>query len=161
MFDVCIIQKETNPDAQTWIYILITAEVILIVSIIGKVWYDQRVFRRTGKLPWCSQKMPRLPCDAILEGIKDRRLSTSNANAISTHHSQSSVHRSNSGVGARSMGLNGPGSISSRTNLRIPLVQFSLHKSSRSNSETSQPLSIHSGEGEDSRNLISGGWHWN
>ncbi len=52
-------------------YLLILGELILILLIIAKVWHDQRTFHRTGILPWCSRRMPRLPCDAMLERIKE------------------------------------------------------------------------------------------
>jgi hypothetical protein len=53
-------------------YIIITVEVCLIVLVLLKVWHDSRQYRQTGILPWCSAKMPRLPCDFMLEGIKER-----------------------------------------------------------------------------------------
>ncbi len=63
MFDVCKIHKETNPDQQVWIYLIIVIEVILIVVIVAKVWYDQIQYRRTGKLPWLSQNSLCHLCD--------------------------------------------------------------------------------------------------
>jgi hypothetical protein len=71
--DLCPIpvSKVSLDDSQSWIWVLIGVEVLLIASIILKVWYDKRIYRKTGQLPWISKKMPRLPCDTILEGLKD------------------------------------------------------------------------------------------
>jgi hypothetical protein len=63
--------ESTESSNERYLYLTIAIEVILILLIIGKVWHDQRAFRRTGILPWFSSCMPRLPCDAILESVKE------------------------------------------------------------------------------------------
>jgi len=68
--DVCYMESDSTHD-QLYLYLIIVVEVLLIILIIGKVWHDRRTFRQTGILPWCSSKMPRLPCDAILESVKE------------------------------------------------------------------------------------------
>lgn len=60
--------EESN---EMYLYLIILVELLLIFVIVAKVWHDQRTFRRTGILPWCSAKMPRLPCDAMLESVKE------------------------------------------------------------------------------------------
>lgn len=69
--DVCHISTQDEDWKELYIYLVILSEAVLILLIILKVWHDQRTFRRTGILPWCSAKMPRLPCDAMLESVKE------------------------------------------------------------------------------------------
>jgi hypothetical protein len=59
-------------------WILVGIESILITVILAKVWKDRREYRRTGKLPYFSQHIPRLPCcDFMLERIDDSQSSHS------------------------------------------------------------------------------------
>jgi len=81
--DLCYMVDDGTPEL--WIFFMIALEVILIMMIVGKVWYDQRTFRKTGVLPWFSAKMPRLPCDAMLEGVKDHHHTNNNNNSASTN----------------------------------------------------------------------------
>ncbi|CAB3377911.1 Hypothetical predicted protein [Cloeon dipterum] len=50
-----------------YIYYIIVAEVLLLLLLVGKVSYDYWVFKHVGYLPWPASKMPRLPCDCVLE----------------------------------------------------------------------------------------------
>lgn len=63
--------ESSDSTHEIYLYLIIVMEVTLIVLIIAKVWHDRRTFRQTGILPWCSSKMPRLPCDAMLESVKE------------------------------------------------------------------------------------------
>ncbi|CAL8122506.1 unnamed protein product [Orchesella dallaii] len=110
--DLCYM--DTEESNEMYLYILITVEIILILVIVAKVWHDQRTFRRTGILPWCSAKMPRLPCDAILESVKEpphfNRSSSTNVRSFAceppsqslSSHVQLREVRSNSGQSEKS-----------------------------------------------------------
>lgn len=54
-------------DWADYIYYVIAAEVLLLVSLILKVSYDYWVFHTAGYLPWPASKMPKLPCDWLCE----------------------------------------------------------------------------------------------
>ncbi|KAL5276210.1 hypothetical protein ACFFRR_001811 [Megaselia abdita] len=54
-------------DWTDYIYYVIAAEVLLLMSLIMKVSYDYWVFKTSGYLPWPANKMPKLPCDWLCE----------------------------------------------------------------------------------------------
>lgn len=54
-------------DWTDYINYIITAEVLLLISLIAKVSYDYWVFKTAGYLPWPASKMPKLPCDWLCE----------------------------------------------------------------------------------------------
>lgn len=58
---------KTQQDWTDYIYYIITAEILLLVLLIGKVSYDYWVFKTAGYLPWPASKMPKLPCDWLCE----------------------------------------------------------------------------------------------
>ncbi|KAJ8922179.1 hypothetical protein NQ315_004114 [Exocentrus adspersus] len=58
---------QSQQDWTDYIYYIITAEVLLLVSLIAKVSYDYWVFKTAGYLPWPASKMPKLPCDWLCE----------------------------------------------------------------------------------------------
>lgn len=111
--DLCYL--ETQESSEMYLYLIIGVELILIIVIVAKVWHDQRTFRRTGMLPWLSAKMPRLPCDAMLESVKEpphfNRSSSTNVRSFAceqpttqsiSSHVQLREVRSNSGQSEKS-----------------------------------------------------------
>lgn len=58
---------QSHHDWTDYIYLLITVEVILLLSLIMKVSYDYWVFKTAGYLPWPANKMPKLPCDCLCD----------------------------------------------------------------------------------------------
>lgn len=60
---VCVYQR----DWTDYIYYIIAGEVGLLLLLVGKVSYDYWVFKTAGYLPWPASKMPKLPCDWVLE----------------------------------------------------------------------------------------------
>ncbi|KAJ9601571.1 hypothetical protein L9F63_000314 [Diploptera punctata] len=50
-----------------YINYIIAAEVVMLFLLISKVSYDYWVFRTAGYLPWPASKMPKMPCDWVLE----------------------------------------------------------------------------------------------
>ncbi|EEB11208.1 protein halfway, putative [Pediculus humanus corporis] len=59
----CMYQR----DWTDYIYYMIAGEIGLLLLLVGKVSYDYWVFKTTGYLPWPASKMPKLPCDWVLE----------------------------------------------------------------------------------------------
>ncbi|OXA64407.1 uncharacterized protein LOC118438201 [Folsomia candida] len=92
--DVCHMDSSDSEfTSELYLYVIIFVEAVLIILIIAKVWIDGKSYRQTGILPWCSAKMPRLPCDAMLESVKEPpnlgrqgggSATSSNANVINT-----------------------------------------------------------------------------
>jgi hypothetical protein len=68
-YDVC--HSEEEPPSEIHWYFIIGIEAVVILLVIIKLWCDRREFRRSGLLPLCSTWIPRLPCDYMLEGLKD------------------------------------------------------------------------------------------
>ncbi|KAK6625200.1 hypothetical protein RUM43_005491 [Polyplax serrata] len=60
---VCVYQR----DWTDYIYYIIAGEICLLLLLVGKVSYDYWMFKTTGYLPWPASKMPKLPCDWVLE----------------------------------------------------------------------------------------------
>lgn len=58
---------QSHQDWTDYISYIITAEVLLLVGLIAKVFYDYWVFKTAGYLPWPASKMPKLPCDWLCE----------------------------------------------------------------------------------------------
>ncbi|GJQ83264.1 hypothetical protein Trydic_g8858 [Trypoxylus dichotomus] len=58
---------KTQQDWTDYIYYIITAEILLLLLLVGKVSYDYWVFKTAGYLPWPASKMPKLPCDWLCE----------------------------------------------------------------------------------------------
>ncbi|KAK0160382.1 hypothetical protein PV328_007796 [Microctonus aethiopoides] len=54
-------------DWTDYIYYIIGAEVLLLMSLVAKVSYDYWIFKTAGYLPWPANKMPKLPCDWLCE----------------------------------------------------------------------------------------------
>lgn len=50
-----------------YINYIIVSEVVLLLLLISKVSYDYWIFRTAGYLPWPASKMPKMPCDCVLE----------------------------------------------------------------------------------------------
>lgn len=60
---ICVYER----DWTDYIYYIIAGEVGLLLLLVGKVSYDYWVFKTAGYLPWPASKMPKLPCDWVLE----------------------------------------------------------------------------------------------
>lgn len=94
--DVCDINTDSNTAKQIDIvlYSLVAFEIILIILIIGKVWFDSKKYHETGTLPSFSHWIPRLPCDFMLEGLKETHSHHHNNHS----HSHSSHHQHHSSL---------------------------------------------------------------
>ncbi|KAF4529060.1 hypothetical protein B566_EDAN006081 [Ephemera danica] len=67
--DVCLAEDTLQHQL---IYYLIGTEIALLLLLVGKVSYDYWVFKNAGYLPWPASKMPKLPCDCVLERMESR-----------------------------------------------------------------------------------------
>ncbi|XP_044766431.1 protein halfway [Coccinella septempunctata] len=58
---------QSTSDWTDYVYYIITFQVLLLVGLIAKVFYDYWVFKTAGYLPWPASKMPKMPCDWLCE----------------------------------------------------------------------------------------------
>lgn len=107
--EVCHMGSQDSEDwSELYLYLVIFGEASLILLVIAKVWHDQRTFRRTGILPWFSARMPRLPCDAMLETVKEPP-NLNNRYSGSVGSSNTNVHNVSGSVQMRDARYSGSG----------------------------------------------------
>lgn len=58
---------QSTSDWTDYVYYIITFQVLLLVGLIAKVFYDYWIFKTAGYLPWPASKMPKMPCDWLCE----------------------------------------------------------------------------------------------
>ncbi|XP_045464504.1 protein halfway isoform X2 [Harmonia axyridis] len=58
---------QSTSDWTDYVHYIITIQIILLVGLIAKVFYDYWIFKTAGYLPWPASKMPKMPCDWLCE----------------------------------------------------------------------------------------------